>query len=129
MPLLARKIVTYAGTILFLGVLVYGGARTKELFFGSPLKVSETTQTESSSPIIKIEGTSKHAKEVLVNGHPLSIELSGNFSDTLALVPGYNIITVKSTDSFGRTKEKSFSTYYKGEPATAVAQVQENIKS
>lgn len=129
MPLLVRKIGTYAGILLLIGVVLYTGARTKDVLFGSPLKISEVQTQQSTSPIIKLEGTAKHAKEVLVNGHPLETELSGNFSDTLALVPGYNIITVRATDSFGRTKEKSFSTYYKGEPATAVAQVQENIKS
>jgi hypothetical protein len=122
MPLLFRRFGSVFGAILLLVVIVYAGARTKDLIFGGTLTLSATQKNDAGSEIITLSGFAKRAKELSVNGRMIPTELSGAFSDTLVLVPGYNVVSVQTKDLFGRVVEKTFATYYTPTTPTSVAQ-------
>jgi hypothetical protein len=122
MPLVVRRFGSIFGVILLLVLLIYTFARTKDLLFGAGLTLSQNKSAVNGSEILTLSGVAKRAKELSINGRPIPTELSGAFTDTLALVPGYNIVSVRSKDILGRVSEKTFATYYTPNTATAVAQ-------
>ncbi|MFH1200828.1 MAG: hypothetical protein V1484_00660 [bacterium] len=68
-----------------------------------------TTVTEN---IIKLTGIAKNAINLTLNGREISVDQSGNFSETIALLSGYNIIDIKAKDKFGYVDEKNYKLIY-----------------
>ncbi len=126
MPLVVRRIGSIFGVMLLLVVVVYALFRTKDLVFGAGLSLKGISNGQSSG-VLTLTGVAKRAKELSVNGRMIPTELSGAFSDTLILVPGYNVVSVRSKDLFGHVVEKTFATYYTPSTATAVAQAPADV--
>lgn len=55
---------------------------------------------------IDIVGKTIHANVLFINDASTSLDLKGNFSESLLLSPGYNIIKVKAEDRYHRFTEK-----------------------
>ncbi|MEK7641916.1 MAG: hypothetical protein AAB365_02895 [Patescibacteria group bacterium] len=53
-----------------------------------------------------IRGRIERANSITLNGKDIFIDESGNFSETIAVFPGTNIVTLTAHDQFGRTAEK-----------------------
>jgi len=58
--------------------------------------------------IIKITGNAKNAINLTLNGREISVDQAGNFNETIALLPGYNIISIIAKDKFGYVDEKNY---------------------
>lgn len=56
---------------------------------------------------ITIVGRAIHVNTLTINGATTSPDLAGNFSESLLLAPGYNIMRVDAKDRYGRTVEKT----------------------
>jgi len=63
--------------------------------------VSTTTER------ITISGRAVHVNTLTINGATTSPDLAGNFSESLLLAPGYNIMRVDAQDRYGRRVEKT----------------------
>ena len=95
--------------LLFLVVGFYAFLKTKDLVYGIRINVDNIKDGETfTEPFIKIIGTAKNAKNLTLNDRKIYIDQNGVFNENLLLLPGYNIITIKGEDKFGKIKQKSY---------------------
>lgn len=59
-----------------------------------------------SSTTMEIVGRADRVSSLTLDGNPISIDEAGNFSETIAVFAGTNMITLDATDQFGRSVEK-----------------------
>lgn len=96
-------------SILFIFIILYAFFNAKNLIFGVKIKnVNIENGTGSEINIVKIMGNAKNAKTLTLNGREISIDQKGNFNETLALLSGYNIISIEAKDKFGYEDEKNY---------------------
>jgi len=111
------KIVSLSAFLLF--IIIYAFFRTKDLIFGVKIKdvniidgLPAQTGTQITDNIIKITGSAKNAVNLTLNDRVISIDQKGNFDETIALLSGYNIISIKAKDEFGNSDEKNYKLIY-----------------
>jgi hypothetical protein len=109
-----KKIVKTAGfSIFFILIIVFVFFRSKDLIFGVKIKdVSLVDGITVSDNIVKVNGKAKNAINLTLNGREISIDQQGNFNETIALLPEYNIINIKARDKFGYIDEKNYKLMY-----------------
>ena len=101
------KVVTLS--VFFLFIIVFAIFRSSSLIFGVKIKnvnISDNAVYKEST--LKITGNAKNAKNLTLNGREISIDKDGNFYETIALLSGYNIITLIAKDKFGHVDEKDY---------------------
>lgn len=110
----AKKIVKIAGfSIFFLLIIVYAFFRSHDLIFGVKIKnVNIADGAKVTSSILEVKGNAKNATNLTLNGREISIDETGNFNETIALLVGYNIINIKAQDKFGYVDEKNYKLIY-----------------
>lgn len=105
-----KKIVKISGfSIFFILIIIYAVFISKDLIFG--IKITEVNLSDGAvftENILKLTGNAKNAIKLTLNGREISIDQAGNFNETIALLPGYNIVTIKAQDKFGYTDEKNY---------------------
>jgi hypothetical protein len=95
-------------------IALYAFFVSRDLIFGVKIKnvniVDGGTVTDS---VMKLTGNAKNAIKLVLDGREISVDQQGNFSETIALLPGYNIIDIKAQDKFGYVDEKNYKLIYK----------------
>ena len=106
----AKKIVQIAGLfVFFILIIVYAFFRSHDLIFGVKIKnVNITDGAKVANSVLNITGNAKNAIKLTLNGREISIDEKGGFSETIALLSGYNIINIKAEDKFGYINEKNY---------------------
>lgn len=111
----AKKIIGIGGLIVFfILILIYALFVSKNLLFGIKIKNVDFNNLPAqqyktyTDNVIKITGNAKNAVIITLDGREISIDQQGNFNETIALLPGYNIININAQDKFGYTDEKIF---------------------
>jgi hypothetical protein len=114
-----KKIVKIVGfCIFFLLIIIYAFFRSKDLIFGVKIKNVEAngaplpTDATMTNSILDITGVAKNAVFLSLDDREISIDQMGDFNETIALLPGYNIISIKARDKFGKTDEKDYQLMY-----------------
>lgn len=104
-----RKIIARVLTVL--GILIVVGysyfvlddfIRGPRIILEAPLSGLATTTTH-----IVIAGRAIHVNSLSLNGAPVPYDLQGNFSESLLLAEGYNIMKITAIDRYNRTVEKT----------------------
>ena len=105
-----KKILKTAGLfVFFILIVVYAFFRSKDLIFGVKIKnVNLTDGATVTENIIKLTGNARNAINLTLDGREISVDQQGNFNETIALLPGYNIINIKARDKFGDIDEKNY---------------------
>lgn len=105
-----KKIIKIAGfSVFFILIIIYAIFISKDLIFG--IKIREVNLSDGAvftENIVKLSGNAKNAIKLTLNGREISIDQEGNFGETIALLPGYNIVTIKAEDKFGYVDEKNY---------------------
>jgi hypothetical protein len=116
----AKKIVKIGGTaVFFLLILIFIFFNTKDLIFGVKIKDVELNNSPIQSgatitqAVVEITGIAKNATLLTLDGREISIDQQGNFDETIALLPGYNIMSIRAQDKFGHVDEKNYQLIYK----------------
>jgi hypothetical protein len=110
-----KKIVKISGlSLFFILIIIYAFFRSKDLILGvkirnvdidgSPIK-SGATITDNT---IEVTGVARNAIFLSLDGREISVDQQGDFDETIALLPGYNIMNIKAQDKFGHTDEKNY---------------------
>ncbi|MFZ3011688.1 MAG: hypothetical protein WA060_01660 [Minisyncoccia bacterium] len=109
-----KKIVKIAGfSVFFILIILYAIFISKDLIFGIKIReVNLSDGTVFTENIVKLTGNAKNAIKLTLNGREISIDQEGNFGETIALLPGYNIVTIKAEDKFGYVDEKNYKLIY-----------------
>jgi Glucodextranase, domain B len=101
-------------SVFFLLIIFYAFFVSRDLIFGVRIrKVNLNDGATVTDNIMKITGNAKNAIKLILDGREISVDQTGNFSETIALLPGYNIISIKAQDKFGYIDEKNYKLIYK----------------
>jgi hypothetical protein len=95
--------------VFFILIITYAFFRSQDLIFGVKIRnVNLADGMEITERVMKVTGNAKNAINLTLNGREITIDQDGNFNETIALLPGYNIITIKALDKFGYVDEKNY---------------------
>lgn len=106
----------FIGTIIFLVLITLGytAYEIQKVIFGPKITIlSPNDGSLASTSEIQIIGTTKNIQDISMNDRKIFIDEQGNFKEELLLSYGYNIITLKANDKFGRDTEKKLEIIYK----------------
>ena len=93
------------GALLGLIILGYGASKSVNLIVGPQLQIESPTNGETvREPFLIIKGSAKNVAFLSLNDKQIFIDDQGDISDQILLYEGYNIITAKAKDKFGREK-------------------------
>jgi len=100
--------------VAFVGVIAFYAYYQSRAIIEGPSIVVETPRNgvTSTTSLISILGSVKHAREITLQGRPIFINLKGQFSEQLLLMDGYNIITLVAKDTEGRVEKKIIEVTY-----------------
>ena len=110
----AKKILKIAGLfVFFLLIAIFAFFRSRDLIFGVKIRsVNIEDGMKITNNIVEVRGNAKNATKLTLSGREISIDQTGNFGETIALLPGYNIINITAKDKFGYTDEKNYQLIY-----------------
>lgn len=90
-------------------ILGYGYLKTRDLFRGVKLTVETLEDGQTiNNPLLLLKGSAKKAVYLSINDREIFLTLDADFQDSLLLLPGYNIIEIKTRDRFGKEKKKVY---------------------
>jgi len=99
--------------LLFLLIGFYAYERSAAVREGVVLSVSGITDGETvTDGTLHLSGIARNATMLSLDDKPVLVDQSGAFSEELLLLPGYNIITLKAEDRFGKKTQKEFRVIY-----------------
>jgi hypothetical protein len=104
MRTLLKRIGFSLGGIIILGYSYFaikGYILGPQIYLESPPSGVGTT-----TPLTLVKGKVVHTSVLTLNDTPIPIDLEGNFSESVILAPGFNIITLKATDRYNRVVDK-----------------------
>ena len=100
--------------ILTLTIIGYSLFQARNIIRGPLVEInSPQSGAVLSESFISILGTAKNISSISMNDRPIFIDEHGRFRETLLLSYGYNIITIKATDKFGRKTSETLELVYK----------------
>lgn len=99
--------------------VAYGFFKSHDIFFGSPVTFS---LKKASTSRMVVEGNAQNNREILINGDKTPTNMQGDFVYDFSPLPGLNVVTIETKDSFGNKKEKTYSFVYNNEQGTKTAQ-------
>ncbi len=98
--------------ILFFALVVgYGYFEGSGIFFGPTISVPESVM-QTSKHLVTIKGRVQHVSSLTINGSPISITESGDFSEPYVLAPGYNRVTLDARDKYSKTASRVIEIIY-----------------
>lgn len=92
--------------VLFSIIMVF--SYEKMSFVWEGVKIKATIAQKSDSSIATVTGNASKAIYLTLNGREIFIDKDGNFSEAIAVLPGFSIVTLNARDKFGKTAEKKF---------------------
>ncbi|MCX6757008.1 MAG: hypothetical protein NTW35_02565 [Candidatus Nomurabacteria bacterium] len=94
--------------ILLLLALFYGIFRAYPLLTGPNIKILNLTDGATvASTTFQVSGIVKRAKEITLQGKPITINDKGNFTETLVATYPYTILVLVATDKYGAVETKT----------------------
>lgn len=110
----AKKILKIAVlSVFFLFIIIYAFFVSKDLIFGVKIKnVNMIDGVRVTNNIMEITGNAKNAINLSLNDREISVDKEGNFSETIILLSGYNIINITAKDKFRNVDEKNYQLTY-----------------
>jgi len=121
----AKKILKIVSLSVFaFFIITYTFFRSQDLIFGvkiidvrmvtktTPDRTTVRSGEKSTDSIIQITGNAKNAVNLTLDNRIISINQKGDFNETIALLSGYNIISIKAKDEFGNSDEKIYKLMY-----------------
>jgi hypothetical protein len=101
-------------SIFFLFIVGFAFFGSHNLVFGVKIKeINIENGATVTDSIEHITGNAKNAVVLTLNGREISIDKEGNFNETIALSPGYNIVSIEAKDKFGSRDHKDYQLIYK----------------
>ncbi|MFA6999677.1 MAG: hypothetical protein WC241_01020 [Candidatus Paceibacterota bacterium] len=106
--------------MLFIVIGIF--AWEKMSFLVNGVQIEAKIERDKNTSITKVVGKASNAIYISLNGREIFIDKDGSFNETIALIPGFSVVTIDATDKFGKNREKKFQLVYEGEmPAVAMA--------
>ena len=101
-------------SFVLLCVFGYTGYEIQKVVFGPRITVTYPVNGSSvSNSLIEVTGVAKNINDISMDDRKIFIDEQGNFKEQILLSYGYNTISIKATDKFGRNSEKIIEVVYK----------------
>jgi len=123
-----NKISFFGFVFVVVFILGYGLFRILPLWRGVSINLSGIEDGGTFALSLPISGTADRAQELYINDRFVLLDQNGGFSDTLVLLPGYNIITVRGIDRFGKAETLVYRLVGKEPPKDTVMNAEENFE-
>ena len=109
-----KKVLKLSLGILIVGTIIfYSYIQSRAIIAGPQIVLTEPHHgMTSEKALILVRGKATNAKELTLDGRPIFIDLTGNFTEQLLLAPGYNIIELTAKDAQGRGVAKKLELVY-----------------
>jgi len=92
--------------LLFLVIGIFSYEKMVFIFRGVEIKASIEKKNDSS--LATVSGNAAKAINLTLNGREIFIDKEGNFSESIAMLPGFSVVTINARDKFGKTAEQKF---------------------
>ena len=107
-----------AGLVIFLlaasGIGGYAYVQSREFLRGPQVTVTSPENGKTfDNALVVVEGTAQNVTSIKLNDNVILVDSKGNFKEKFLLLPGYNILSVKAEDRFGKRVEKTLELVYK----------------
>ncbi|MEK7460160.1 MAG: hypothetical protein AAB628_01275 [Patescibacteria group bacterium] len=104
----SRKIIKLALSALGISIIIgYSYFVLEDFIRGPRIEItSPETGFSTTTPLIVISGRAIHTSVFTLNDASTTLDLKGNFSESLLLADRYNIINLKAEDRYHRVVEK-----------------------
>ena len=100
--------------IFLIFFIVYGLFESYKIISGPKISITNLKNGEYfESPLIEVKGVARHISFISLNDRPIFIDKEGAFFEKLILLPGYNIMSLKAKDRFGKAIEEKMEFYLK----------------
>jgi cytoskeletal protein RodZ len=99
---------------IYLAVQIYGFAAAPELAISSP-----TNNSVIENENIEINGNTSKQADVYVNEQKIQVSGDGTFSVNYKMLPGINVISIKSVNKADKEKSLTYTLEYKPQSARA----------
>jgi hypothetical protein len=101
-------------SFVILCILGYTGYEIQKVIFGPRITVSYPKNDSTvSDSYIEVTGMAKNITSISMDDRSIFVDQKGNFNEEILLSPGYNAVTIKASDKFGRNTEKVIEVIYK----------------
>ena len=102
-----RIIKISSGILVVLLIAAYALWRSLNYTRGPHIIITSPTNGASiSASTTMIRGQVERADDISLNGRAITIDERGNFSETIIIFPGTNIITFEARDQFNRSVQE-----------------------
>src|ERR1035437_3188913 len=106
--------------IIVVGLLYFIYRTSRAYVSGPSIIISEPANYAAfSTSTTTIVGIAKRVQDITIDGRSIIIDDKGNFSETILLMPGYNIETIAAHDQFGHVTQKQLELVYLAPKAVA----------
>ncbi len=115
-----KKLLTtkhYLGVIVvivffgFMGWYAFG--RAHNLIYGAEISVHSLHDGDVvDTPLVELAGVAKNARTFSINDRIVFVSEKYDFKEKALLLPGYNVITLKGEDKFGKKTESQLRVVY-----------------
>jgi hypothetical protein len=100
--------------IFIITIFGYAFFQARNIISGPIIKIHAPLNGASfNNSLIKIKGIAKNISYISMNDRQIFTNENGEFGEKLLLSDGYNIITIKAEDRFGRKTESKLELIYK----------------
>ncbi len=89
---------------LVIGIFSY----EKMLFIFKGVEIEASIEKKDDSSLATVSGKAAKAINLTLNGREIFIDKEGNFSESIAMLPGFSVVTINARDKFGKTAEQKF---------------------
>lgn len=110
------KKVFESALIALSAIIIFGYAfyQARNIISGPIIKIQNPKNGETlERSLVNIEGTAENISHISMNDRQIFTNEQGEFSEKLLLSYGYNIITIRVKDRFGRQTEEILELIYK----------------
>lgn len=117
-----KILLTATGVGLFVVIGIYTTLKMRDILWGVDVQVKGVVDGETvTDPKITLEGNARNIKLLTINDRIVGIGEDGAFRDSLLLAPGYNIVSIKGDDRFGKHIHHQYHVVYKEDSSTALS--------
>ena len=108
-----RNLGVILASVFFLLFVLYGGFEAAKVVLGPSLTIiSPKNLATLNKPLVTVSGKVLRAAYITIDDRQIFADQNGNIADRLLLLPGYNIITIKVRDRFGKEVSKRIELSY-----------------
>lgn len=116
-----KRIWLIGGISILTLVVAFIASRIIPVFRGSEITLNIPHDSEVSQPVVALSGKASDTKKLSLNGSVVPLSPTGDFAWTVLLHPGYNTITLDTTDTLNHTKKQSYAFLLKELPTGTFA--------